>query len=472
MLVMLVRTKVLAVSQGPEFLGAMAVIDKLLAVIVQTLSLSLPYAAVRFLPERWKADRGEFRRLFVAMRTVILALIIPAMLVSLAITLWWPSLWGAELMPYRSALAVALVGLPVVALLPFLQNAVAGRLQQDRSMGVAFVHAVVMTLAVVGAWKGGMVGYYAAYAVLGAVMIVAVSRSITHDLPAPDQPTAPLGRLGLPASIWRFGGYLFVLTFLAPYAALFVHYRLLAERGAEAAGWMQAAITVGLSVRGVLGSAHSTFLTPNVSAGGTPADRMRWADNFQNLFCVLAGLVVPPVLLFPQLFVRVVYSPTFAPGAAFVLFFVATEVLLLLSRTYQSLLVALDRMRAYVIHNLVAQALVVLVAWWLIRPLGILGAGLSSLVAPIYLLAATMWYLHREYQLRMSARALARTTWLVVTLVGAGILGMNTQQTLFQSLSIKAAAYAVIVLGFYALLTVEERQKAWRFVDRARVRWA
>ena len=48
MLVLLARTKILAVMLGPESVGVMAVIDKLLAVIVGTVSLSLPFAAVRF----------------------------------------------------------------------------------------------------------------------------------------------------------------------------------------------------------------------------------------------------------------------------------------------------------------------------------------------------------------------------------------------------------------------------------------
>ena len=55
MLVLLVRTKTIAVVLGPEFVGVMAVIDKLLAVIAQTVSLSLPFAAIRFLPARWAA---------------------------------------------------------------------------------------------------------------------------------------------------------------------------------------------------------------------------------------------------------------------------------------------------------------------------------------------------------------------------------------------------------------------------------
>ncbi len=471
MLVMLVRTKVLAVTQGPEFVGSMAVIDRLLAVIVQTLSLSLPYAALRFLPERWKASPSEYRRLFTSMRNLLLALILTATIVALGITAWQPTFWGADFLPYRDALMIALLGLPAIALVPFLQNAVAGRLQQHRAMGVAFLHAVVLAIAVAGAWWGGLSGYYAVYAVTGALLVFAVARAITQDLPAPVKQAAPLGPLGLPPTVWRFGSYLIVITFLAPYAALFVYYRLLQAHGAEVAGWMQAAVGIGLSVRAVLGSAHPVFLTPNVNTGEAPVDRMRWADNFQMLFCLLAGLSLPPLLLFPDIAIRLLYASSFAPGAAFVLLFVGIEVLTLLAGTYQALVVALDRMKVHVANNLIAQALVVLVAWRLVRPMGILGAGLAGLVAPVYLLVATMFFLHRAYGLRMSSRALARTVWLIAALAGAGVLGALTRGTPFQAVPLKTGVYLVIVLGFFVLLTSEERSKAWHLTGRRGPPW-
>ena len=63
MIVLLLRTKVLAVLLGPDAVGLMAVIDKLVAVIVQTASLSLPFAALRFLPGLSSTDPPAFYRL-------------------------------------------------------------------------------------------------------------------------------------------------------------------------------------------------------------------------------------------------------------------------------------------------------------------------------------------------------------------------------------------------------------------------
>lgn len=474
MLVMLVRTKSLAVVLGPEYVGAMAVIDKLLAVIVQTVSLSLPFAALRFLPARWQSGPSEYRALFLRMRNLLLVLIIVAATGTLAITWAKPGFWGAELLPYHGALLMAILCLPALALVPFLQSSVAGRLEQNRSMYIVLLNAIALSVATIGIFWRGLVGYYAMYALLGTVLIAGFHRMALRGTAKKrtGSDVAEQTTLGLPQTIWRFSGALVILTFLAPYAALFVHYRLLSDHGAEAAGWMQAAIGISLSVRAVMGTAHSVFLTPNVNRGGAPQERMDWADRFQLLFCLLAGLAVPPLLMFPGLAVRILYSAAFAPGAAFVMIFVLSEVLTLLSGTYQSLVVALDRMAFHVGSSLVAQLLVVVIAWRLVTPLGIFGAGLAVLAAPLFLFIATTLFLRMAYGLRMRAHVVARTIWLLVALGAAGLAGVRMNLPLWPSLLLKSSLYLVIVGGFVALLTADERARARTMVAGWRLRWA
>ena len=473
MLVLLVRTKTLAVVLGPEFVGVMAVLDKLLAMIAQTVSLSLPFAAARFLPERWSAGPAEFRDLFTRMRNVLLALIVAATIGALLVSFFQPAIWGKALLPYRDVLAVAILGLPVIGLMPFLQNSIAGRLQQNRSMIVGLLHAVILAIAVVAIWWAGLAGYYAVYAVMGSILVVGITRMATAGTdvrPNPGPARRPFA-LSLPAAIWRFSGALLILTFLTPYAALFVHYLLLSEHGAETAGWMQAAIGISLSVRAVLGSAHAVFLTPNVNRGGGAADRMQWANRFQIMLCLIAGVVVPPLLLFPGLAIAILYSPAFSPGAVFVMVFVLTEVIGLLSGTYQSLLIALDHLRVHVAINLVAQIIVVLVACSLIPRSGILGAGLACLTAPVFLLFSTLISLHRLHGLRMPMRIAFRSAWLVLSLVATGFIGALFEGTVWTSLLVKVGAYAVVVGGFALLLTRDERNRGRVFLQGWRARW-
>ncbi len=473
MLVLLVRTKTLALTLGPEMVGVMAVIEKLLAVIAQTVSLSLPFAAVRFLPERWAQGPEAFTDLYIRMRNVLLALIIAATVIALMITAWRPITWGTALLPYRDALIVALIGLPVVALVPFLQNVIAGRMEQNRSMLVAFLHAIVVVVALAGVWWNGLAGYYAVYATLGAIFVFGIThmamRGISLSTFAPT--SASRFAMRLPMPIWRFSGALLILTFLSPFAALFIHYQLLSEHGAEVAGWMQAAIGISLSVRAVLGTAHSVFLTPNVNRGGRPADRMVWANNFQATFCLIAGIALPPLLFFPDIAIFLLYSSAFLPGATFVLVFVLTEILLLLSGTYQSLVIALDHMPFHVATNLIAQLLVVFAAFFLVGPLGILGAGLAGLIAPIFLYLSTMIFLRRTYGLRLPAYLFARSIWLLLGLVGAGLMGAYSPSHSLEALLFKVGLYILMVGGLALLLTRQERVRIREIFDAWRAKW-
>lgn len=470
----LVRTKILALLLGPEYVGAMAVIDKLLAVIVQTCSLSLPFAALRFLPEQWARSPAEFRVLFERMRNLLVGLILPAVAGALVVTMVRPEIWGVQLLPYRGALTAAIFTLPVLALVPLIQSAIAGRLQHHRSMLVGLLHGLAVAVAAVGAWWRGLTGYYIVYAALGLLLIGTCARFVTRgtrsSAPAARVETGPGQVLGLPRAMWRFSGALFILTFVAPYAALFVHYRLLRYHGAQSAGWMQAAIGIALSIRVVLGTSQSIFLTPNVNRGGTPEQRMEWANRFQITFCFLVGMVVPPVLLFPDLLVRLLYSSAFSPGARFAMVFVVTEVLTLLSGTYQSLVVALDRMGVHVANNLGAQLLVVAVASQLVRPLGILGAGLAGLAAPMFMLIATMTFLHRAYGLRIPRRIVVLSGCLILGVLAAGLTGIFLRGPLWQSVPAKLAVYALILGGFALLLTDDERFRLRRMLGDLRAR--
>ncbi len=492
MLVQLVRTKALALLLGPQALGVMAVIDKLLAVIVQTISLSLPFAALRFLPALWTRDRAAFYDRFRRMRNVLLVAVAAALVVSLAVSLLRPATWGAQLVPYRTVVLCALLGLPVLALVPLLQNVVAGRLEQNRAMLVALGNALVMAAAATGILWRGLTGYYLLYAALGLGLVVVAQRMVRRGVdappdaragaraaegPAPEPPAfaaaaRPRFPLRLPPLQWKFSVALLATTFVTPYAALFVHYRVLSDHGAATAGFMQAAIGLGLAVRGVLGSAHPVFLTPNLNREGTPADRMAWANAFQATFCFIVAASLPPLLLFPQLFVRVLYSRAFLPGAAFAAVFVLNEIVILLAGTYQIILLALDELKAYVAQNVIAQLLIVAVAAWLVAPLGILGAGLATLISPVFVWFTTTLWLRRRYGLKIPGRVLGLTALLVAVLVGCGLLGSLLPSLTPGIVALKAAAYAVEAGLFFALLSPDERQRALGMVSALRARLA
>lgn len=469
MLLLLVRTKALALLLGPEYVGAMAVTDKLLAVIMQPVALSFPFAALRFLPSEWSAGPERYGRLLRRMLSTLLVTTAIATFAAVIVTLTVPQLWGKELLKYRGAVLWAAMTLPVLTLVPFVQSAIAGRMREGAAMRFTLLHGLAFAISgAVGAWWKGLAGVYIIYAVLGPIVLIIGLRSAlagtrdaahaTARIDAPSQPQEPTGWLGLPPALWRFSTALLILTFIAPYAALRVHYTVLSDLGAQAAGYMQAAVGLSLSVRALLGSAHPVFLTPNVNRGGTPSDRLEWANAFQRTFLLLTIVLVPPLLMFSNVAVNLLYSHAFAPGARFAVFFVLAEVVTLISGTYQALILAFDHMVFHVIQNTIAQVLLATIALVLIPTIGIAGAGLGVLAAPLFLYVTTLVFLHRRHGLRLP-RAIARLGfYTIVALAVAGAFGTFMPGFVISQAVLKVVVYGVTVAVAATFLTPAERQ--------------
>jgi antigen flippase len=466
MVLLLVRTKVLALLLGPANLGLLAVVDKLVAVAAQTAALSMPFAALRYLSPLWDGDRREFATRFVAMRNVLLVLAALVTAAGVGISLQHPGLFGAEYeVRMGPTLALAFATVPVLMLVPFVQSAIAARMRQNGAMLFSLAHAGVFALtAIVGAWVAGVRGIYAAYAVAGLLFVAVLLRRIRA-------PHAPRGfPLALPRPVWRFSTTLLVLTFVMPYAALYLHYRVLRLHGAEAAGWMQAALGLALAVRTCMGAAQSVFLTPNVNRDVTPTERLRWANAFQRSLALLLMGIVPPLVLFPDVAVRVLYSADFAPAATFVGLFVAGEVVTMLSGTYQSLILANDRLGFHVAQNLFAQLATLVVGALLIPEYGIGGAAAATLCAPVVLYATTTLFVGRTLGSAIPAELHRLGGLLLGAVVAAGIAGIALPGCGLTTLVMKAALYGAIVLVAWGRLDAPERVQLQQFVGTLRGR--
>jgi antigen flippase len=461
MLVMLLRTKLLALYFGPEGVGLMAVIDKLLALFVQGLSLSLPFAALRFLPELWRNDRAACYSMWraMALATALLSVLVGAAGVTLSLS--DAGVWGNALAAHPMTLVAAFASLPALALWPLIQNAYAGTMRHRDSMLFLLAHAVVLTLTgAFGAFGGSLTLLYASYGV-GAFALLAVA---TRHLVRPMRPAGGLRWRGwrdfVPdARILRFSLALSGLTVLAPFAALYTHYWILEQHGARDAGWMQAAIGVSLAVRGVLGAAHQVYLTPQLNSRVDWTERMAWAGHFQHAWCLLTAVLVPPLLLGAEWAVRLLYADSFVPATSFVALFVLTEVVAMMASTYQGLIVAADRMRFHVAQNVAAQLLLLGVAWLTIPRWGIVGAALGALAAQCFLLVCTLGYLRWSMGQRPDARVSALMLYLVLVLTACGWLGAAGLAANLPSLGRAAAVYLALAVGLLLFINAEERQR-------------
>ena len=472
MLLLLGRTKIVALALGPEGVGVIASLDRVTAVVAQTLSLSLPFAALRFLPAAERQSPDEAEALYRKMRNVAVALIVLATVPCVIVAAAAPQVWGRALVPYRGSLVLALAALPVIGLVPFLTNAFAATRGHLASMRFTLAHGAVFVIAAVSAAAGlGVAGFYGAYALAGMALIVGALAKL-HVPGARMLPSAgSLKRaFALPRDVWRFGAWLFPLAFAAPYAAWYVQYSTLRLFGAGTAGLLQGAIGIGLSVRTLLGMAHQIFLTPHVNRQADNAERMAWADDFQRHTVLIFIAAVPLVLLFSDVGLAVLYSPRFVGAAPFVALFVSAEVITLLSGSYQALILADNRLRFHVGQNIAAQLLLGGIAAVAIPRLGLGGAGLAMLAAPMFLFGSTVWYLRREFGVRASPQA-AHMCWLALAmLLVCGAAGSLLTGITMAKLGARAAVCIAVWLGALALMPAEDRARVRQTVDGVRAR--
>jgi O-antigen/teichoic acid export membrane protein len=455
------RTKIVALLLGPEAVGTMSVVDRLTALVSQTLSLSLPFAALRFLPAALRESHAVRNILYRQMLSVSLALILPATAICVGLSVLRPGFWGADLAPYRLTVLVAFCGLPVIGLVPFLTNAYAGGLNHGRSMWFTIAHSGSLFLgAIVAAFGPGLVGYYGTYAFIGVILVTIAARQLAWSEPHHEHPRLSLrDRFRLPMPVWRFAAALLALTFAAPYGTLYMQYTSLHLYGAAASGILQSAVGISLTVRTLLGTAHAIFLTPQVNRQGDPAARMAWANEFQRVTALLFVLALPPLLLFADIALRVLYSSQFLSASSFVALFVAAEVVTLLSGTYQALIIAGDRMLFHVVQNLAAQALLVATVAVAMPRIGLAGAGLAALAAPLFLYATTLIFLRRLYDVRVSREAAWMAMLASAILVVCGAIGVRYQGLSALVLGAKLVACVATWAVAYILMPADDRTR-------------
>jgi O-antigen/teichoic acid export membrane protein len=457
-LILLARTKVLAVFLGPDAVGVLAVVDKFVAVFVQAASLSLPFAAVRFLPALWVSDRGECFRLLRSMTKTIFTAAIVVTVLALAATLIHPALWGVEFSSRSPLLVAALLTVPSAVLLPFLQNAFAGILRHRQSMifAIAFAGAQALT-AFVGAALHSLILLYLSLALLGTIA-AAVAFLQLNRIVRPAEPAS--SSLLPPGYVWRFASALFGLSLLSPYATLYLHYNVLHQFGATEAGWMQAAMGISLAIRTIMGAAHGILLTPHVNRGGSIKERMDWVAEFQRIWCLLAALLIPPLLLAPNVVVGLLYAGSFLPAAKIVFLFVLGDVIYLLVGSYQALVIATDQLRFHVIQNITVQLMMILIAWLTIPHLGMTGAAVAWIIAQVLLFASTSAFLALRNGVRPGARTTAVTAYLLAVLVVVGVLGAPGLEFSVVGLARATTIEIGVIAGLALFLTRED----WRRV--------
>ena len=163
MLVNIGRTKILALWVGPEGIGVISSIDQTIQFVTHVCTLSLPFAAVKFLSKAHSEGGDAFRDGYAVFLKVLLLLSTTGALAATGVVLFRIDLFPAKIVPYQTLLVVGLLGIPATALAGLFPNVLAAAQHATGSARLIVLTGIAMAIAsICGLFVGGITGFYVA----------------------------------------------------------------------------------------------------------------------------------------------------------------------------------------------------------------------------------------------------------------------------------------------------------------------
>jgi O-antigen/teichoic acid export membrane protein len=181
-----------------------------------------------------------------------------------------------------------------------------------------------------------------------------------------------------------------LLTLASPAAYLIARVLLLDKWGAVQTGLMAAAFGFGVAVRTAMSQANALYLTPLANRATPRSDRAAAVSHYARTLTVLFLLGVLPIVLFPDLFLRLLYSRGFVSASTSVGTFMIAEGLLLMAGVYQSLLIGFDDVNGYTALSVIANMVTIAASIVLIPAFGIIGCAIAFVCGNGILLILTL----------------------------------------------------------------------------------
>jgi O-antigen/teichoic acid export membrane protein len=395
----LLRSKVVALAVGPKGVGVISIIDQIVVLVAQVSLFSLPFAAVKFLSAAHSESHQAFARGYAAFRRILLLISLAGAALASLIALAWPGVLGREISRYKGLLVLGLLTIPAIALTGLLTNTFAAA-QRARASGMFGLLAAVALAVFAGGgilWAG-LPGYYVGNLVAGFFTIAGgmLYLSSREGLGA-QRGISIVKELRRYPAVFSLAGALYITSFTNPIANLVARYSVLQISDVGAAGLLQAAMGLSLALGSVLSASAVLYLMPVMNRNAPFEEKFRAATEFQRVLLVTASVAALPIVLFPRLWVYLLYSREFQLAAPQVYLFVVAQAVLLLSGVNQGLLIGLDRIAPFVLIGLTGDAGVAFLSVLLARRFGLMGVGLAFLLIRLLSYALSCGYLAARY---------------------------------------------------------------------------
>ena len=467
MFVALVRAKVLSVLLGPGDFGVVSTIDQASQTAMQLAHLSLPFTALKFMARRHGEGHDPFERTYASFFRALVGVGVAAVIVLEAMLWWRPSVFGADLVVYRRYFAIAFLGVPSMMLNVLLVNTLAAA---QRGTAGAVVNLVIGCVAAAAAIAGvilaGFDGLYlttvAASLAATAAVVWYLRRSLRVSIVAPGARLRDEMRAS--PEIVSYSLYVYVAVGAYFVAVLATRFFVFDALGPVGAGWLQALLSIALTVGAVMTPMSGLYLAPLLNRQMPVSVKLGVANDFAAKIAPLFLLGGVAVSLFPALALTVLFSSKFAGAAAVLFLFVVWQCLHHVVNVYLQLLIGLDDVRFYALVNCIAYACAALAFRPLIEAYGLGGAAIALSVASVVNAIGTAARLAMRFRARIGSLVLVRGGASVVAIMVAGALFRGSPELSTIGIALRVAYLLTVSLLLWMTMSGAERAwlRSWR----------
>lgn len=459
-LISLIRSKLVAMLLGPEGLGVVSVIDQVVQLVAYISAFSLPYAAVRFLSRAHSEGEDKFQSAYAWFLSVILVLALVGASVGVGLALIRPALFGEALAAQNTTLAIAMLGVPGALLGGFIPNvlAAAGKVRASALM------AIVLNLGLTVAWVGGILiagvpGMYVGSVIMTAGVAVGGLLYIRSSLGVrwPGAGLNPFAQFSQNRQVFILAAVFAAGSIASSAALLIMRQSVLGAMGVSAAGLLQSAYALALSINLVLNPTNGLYLTPIMNRDLPEQEKLTIAMEYLHRLMVLLVIAAAPLVLFPRTLLFILFSEHFSPAAQWVFLFVTAQVVVQIAGVFQAVLIGVDEVRSYAIVTCIGFALSGAASIALVPSLGLAGAGVALLAGACFTAVVSVLVLRRRRKFPLTRRTGRLLLYSIfVSLVVGGASAYLPEWTLAAML-LRASAGIVIAAILWTLTDAEDK---------------
>jgi enterobacterial common antigen flippase len=449
------RSKGVALVLGPAGLGVVSAIDQAVATTATFGAFALPYTAMKFMARSHSDGDAAFRRTGAGFLRLLIALSLVTAPLAYALFTIVPDLLGNDLAPYNPVIRIAMVSVPPAMLLVLFVNAFAAakRPVTGASINLIFLGAAAGA-AVIGAYARGLQGLYVTNAIVSVIVMVGglvyLRRSLGISLT--EAHTGIIQTLRSDPAVIGYSAC-FYITLLA-YMVMLLAARTIAfdTVGAEGVGHLQAMMSIALAFGAVLTALTNLYLAPLVNRRGDALGKTAEATKFATRILILLLLGALPALLFPGVFLSLLFRADFAIVADLLWWFILWQSISQIGNILQQLLIGLDDVLYIAIAATLAFGTTIAGMAWLTPDKGIAGTGVALCAGAILHFSLLAARLRIRHGARIPAGLLVRLVGLVAIIGASHALFAGTVELTAEAIAYRIAfSVAALLLGWLTL---------------------